>query len=99
MRVQVTRRGGVAGIALRATIDTTELPEDAAARVESALRGLPWGRPPPKPGLPDRFSYEFAMVEEGDDRSVVLGELELPAGLRPVLDLLAQHGQVRPASS
>jgi hypothetical protein len=99
VRVQVTRRGGVAGIALQATIDTAELPTDDAARAESALRRLPWGRPPPKPGLPDRFQYELAIAEEGDDRSTVLAEHELPEALRPVLDLLTQRGEIRPASS
>jgi hypothetical protein len=99
VRVQVTRRGGIAGIALGATIDTAELPPDDAARAESALRDLPWGRPPPEPGLPDRFRYELTIAEEGDDRSTVLGEHELPAGLRPLLDLLAQRGEIRPASS
>lgn len=99
MRVQVTRRGGVAGISLQTTIDTAELPSADAARVESALRSLPWGRPSPKPGLPDRFRYELAIAEEGDDRSTVLGEHELPAALRPLLDLLTQRGEIRPASS
>jgi hypothetical protein len=99
VRVQVTRRGGVAGIALRATIDTAELPNDDAARAESALRDLPWGHPPSQPGLPDRFRYELAIAEEGDDRLIVLGEHELPAALRPLLDLLAQRGEIRPASS
>jgi hypothetical protein len=49
--------------------------------------------------LPDRFRYELTIAEEGDDRSIVLGEHELPAGLHPMLDLLSQRGQLRPASS
>jgi hypothetical protein len=86
-------------VALRATIDTAELPPDDAARVESALHHLSWGRPAPEPGLPDQFRYELAIADEGDNRSVTLGEHELPADLRPVLDLLTQRGQIRPASS
>ena len=99
MRVQVTRRGGIAGIALQATIDTAELPGDDATRAESALRDLPWDRPPPKPGLPDQFRYELAIAEQGDDRSTVLGEHDVPAALRPLLDLLTLRGEIRPASS
>jgi emfourin len=74
------------------------LSPDDAARAESALRDLPWERPAPEPGLPDQFRYEMATAEEGDNRSIILGEHEVPARLRPVLDLLTQHGQIRPAS-
>lgn len=98
MRVQITRRGGVAGVALHATINTAELSPDDAARAESALRDLPWGRPAPEPPLPDQFRYELASAEKGDDRSIILGEHEIPADLRPVIDLLTQRGQIRPAS-
>ena len=99
VRVRVTRRGGIAGIALRATVDTAELPNGDGARAESALRDLPWGRAAPEPGLPDEFRYELAIAEHDDDRSIILGERELPADLRPVLDVLAQRGQLyRPSS-
>ena len=54
--------------ALEAEVDTSQLPETDAARVESALSELPWGRRTTAPQHPDQFRYEFVL---DDDRSVV----------------------------
>ncbi|PZS30358.1 MAG: hypothetical protein DLM61_10995 [Pseudonocardiales bacterium] len=97
MRVRVVRRGGIAGVALETTVDTSELTDLEAARADSELSDLPWGRPAAAPRHPDQFSYELSVA--GDDRAVVLSEDEVPAGLRPALALLTQRGTIRPASS
>ncbi len=94
MRVRVVRRGGIAGVALETTVDTSELTD--AAQAESALRDLPWGRPATLPRHPDQFCYELSVA--GGDRAVLLSEDDVPVGLRPVLELLAQRGTIRPAS-
>jgi hypothetical protein len=98
MRVDVTRRGGFAGVALHATLDTAQLTGADASRAEAALRGLPWGRPPTEPTGADRFRYEVVTVEDGRERHVELTEGEIPDPLRPLLKLLSQYGQIRPAS-
>jgi hypothetical protein len=98
MRVDVTRRGGVAGVALHAALDTAQLAAGDAARAEAALRSLPWGRPPPEPTAADRFRYEVVTVKDGHQRHVELMEGEIPDTLRPLLELLARYGQIRPAS-
>lgn len=99
MRVDVTRRGGVAGVALHATLDTAELTGTDAPRVEAALRDLPWGRPLPGSIGPDRFRYEMVTAEGDHERRVVLSESEIPDALQPLLTLLADLGQIRPASA
>lgn len=96
MRVRVVQRGGIAGVALKTTVDTSELSDVDAAQVESALSDLPWGRLAALPRHPDQFCYELSVA--GDDRAVVLSEDEVPASLRPVLELLIQRGTIRPAS-
>ncbi|MGH3771951.1 MAG: protealysin inhibitor emfourin [Pseudonocardiaceae bacterium] len=98
MRVSVTRRGGLAGVALHATLDTAQLSVADAVSAEAALRGLPWGRQPGEPTGADRFRYELSTEEGGHERNVELGETEIPATLRPLLELLSDHGQIRPAS-
>jgi hypothetical protein len=90
------RRGGIAGIALEAEVDTSQLPESDAARVESALSELPWGRHTTAPQHPDQFRYDFVL---DDDRSAVLREDEIPLDLQPVLEQVAKHGNIRPGSS
>jgi hypothetical protein len=99
MRVDVTRHGGVAGVALHATLDTAQLTDTDTARVEAALRDLPWGRPIPAATGPDRFRYEMVTAEGDHQRRVVLSESEIPDALGPLLALLADRGQIRPASA
>lgn len=98
MRVDVTRRGGFAGLALHAALDTAQLAPADAPRAEAALRDLPWGRPPAEPAGADRFRYEVVTVEGGHERHVELAEGEIPDALRPLLTLLNDCGQLRPAS-
>jgi hypothetical protein len=103
MRVYVTRRGGLAGVALHAALDTAQLSAVEATRAEAALRDLPWGRLPAAPGGPapggaDRFRYEVRTAEGGHQRHVELGETEIPDALRPLIELLANQGHLRPAS-
>jgi hypothetical protein len=101
MRVHVTRRGGLAGVALYAALDTAQLPAADATRAERALRNLPWDRLAAAPELTgaDRFRYEVVTAEGGHERRVVLSETEVPDTLRPLLALLPDHGQIRRASS
>ncbi len=98
MRVDVTRRGGFAGVALHAALDTAQLTAAEASQAEAALRDLPWDRPPAEPGGPDRFRYEMVTDEGGHERHVELSEREIPDALRPLLDLLSDQGQLRAAS-
>ena len=98
MRVEVTRRGGVAGVALHAVLDTAQLAVGDASRAEAALRDLPWDRPPGELTGADRFRYEVVTVESGRKRHVELTEGEIPDTLRPLLELLPEYGQIRPAS-
>lgn len=98
MRVDVTRRGGLAGVALHAALDTDQLAAADAVRAEAALRDLPWDRPRAEPTGADRFRYELVAVEDGRQRHAELGEGEIPDMLRPLLELLNDCGQIRPAS-
>jgi hypothetical protein len=98
MRVDVTRCGGFAGVGLHAMLDTAHLAATEAGYVEAALRELPWDRPTTGPIEPDRFRYEMVTVEGDHERRVVLDEREVPDALRPLLALLTDQGQIRPAS-
>lgn len=98
MRVHVTRRGGLTGVALHGALDTAQLSTVDATRAEAALRDLPWDRLPPEPTGADRFRYEVVTTEGGHEQHVELGETEIPDTLRPLLELLHDHGQIRPAS-
>lgn len=80
MRVEVVRRGGLAGIPLRGSVETA----DKAASV--ALHRLGGGSTAPP--HPDGFQYELSS----DGRSVVLNENDIPAALRPLIDAALSQG-------
>jgi hypothetical protein len=94
MQVEVVRRGGLAGVAVRGAVDTTDLPSDAAAGAEIALRALPFGRPPSPPRHPDSFQYEITVVNGSTRRTAVLDEANVPEGLRPLVDAAVARGSL-----
>jgi hypothetical protein len=94
MQVELVRRGGFAGVAVRGTVDTAELPPDVAAAAEVALRQLPFDRPPSPPRHPDSFQYEIIVGNGATRRSVVLDEADVPEGLRPVIDAAVARGKL-----
>jgi hypothetical protein len=82
VEVTVTRRGGLAGIAIRGTCDTSEFPG-----AEEALRSLRAAAAPPHP---DAFTYDF----EYDDQKVTLNERDLSEPLRALSDTAVARGEL-----
>jgi hypothetical protein len=91
MIVEVTRRGGIAGLTRRGVADTAALPPSSRPIVEEALRSLPFGRPAPAVSHPDSFQYEIRV---GNFPSTVLDEAEVSSGLRPIVDEALAHANL-----
>ncbi len=95
MRVEVVRRGGIAGIALRGVVDTATLPPDVTAAVEIGLQRLTSHQAGPS-RHPDSFQYEITVqdlaADDGAARRIVLDESELPEELRPLVDAAVRQG-------
>jgi hypothetical protein len=89
MRVRIRRRGGLAGVTLRADVDTSELDSATAARVEGALTRLTTTGPVSTPH-PDAFEYEIGIPERG--QTVAFGEHNVPAELQPLVELVSRVG-------
>ena len=92
MRVQITRRGGIAGVALHADLATSDLDAETASRVEGALDRLLDQPPVASPPQPDRFHYEITVPDR--DRSVSVAEPDLPTELTPLVEMLSKVGNV-----
>jgi hypothetical protein len=90
MRIRIRRRGGLAGVTLRAEMDTTELDSATAARVERALTGLLATAGPVSTPHPDAFEYEIEIPDRGE--TVWLGEHDVPAELQPLVELVSRAG-------
>jgi len=94
MRVEIVRTGGLAGIALRGVVDTSELPADVASRAEAAVRALPFGQTPQSPH-PDGFQYQITVLDDGDARSAVINEADVSGDLRPAVDAARRGAQLQ----
>jgi hypothetical protein len=92
LRVEVSRSGGFAGLALRGEVDTATLPEPAATTVADVLQTLPFDQPPAPPQHPDSFRYEITVIDHSGRRTAVLDEAQVPAELRPILDAAVAAG-------
>jgi len=90
VRVEYIRSGGVAGVTLRGSVDTSRLPADEARRLTELVDAVDFAalvaHPPAPARVPDRFQYDL-VVERGPDRyELALGESQVPPELRPLLD-------------
>jgi hypothetical protein len=99
--VQIKRRGGLAGVTLHADVDTAELGEPTAAKVDDALARLPTGTGstagahPDAPRHPDAFRYEITIPGRAEPVSV--HEHDLPSELEPLIKLVPKVGRVEHA--
>jgi len=93
VRVRVRRLGGLAGVKVRADVDTDELSGVDTPAVDRALGGLAWGSESAAPH-PDAFRYELTKLDDPDRPSVIVGEHEVPSELRPLLDAAKERGEV-----
>jgi len=72
---------------MHGTVDTEALGHAERERVETALRGLPFDRPPAPPTHPDSFTYEITVHDGDGSRTATIGESQLPAELGDTLQL------------
>ena len=85
-RIELTRSGGFANIAVRATIAAGALDPAERAGVDALLE-----RPPAaaaRAGAPDRFQYDVTVVAGDRRHHVRLGEGEIDGSLRALIDRL-----------
>ena len=87
MRIQVTRTGGLAGIARRAEMDTSaraDAPHVHALAREAVAAGLRTA----SPGVPDGFRYEITV----DGRTVHCADPRLTGAQRELVSLVLDEG-------
>lgn len=84
-RITVTRRGGIAGVALTGSGSAQDLPANEAAAASAALARTEWGAAADRPRHPDAFTYEITVEDADGKRSRSFAEHELPDELRPLV--------------
>lgn len=94
MKVEVARRGGLAGVVIRGAVETSDLTDLPREEIDALLGDLPFGRESIVPRHPDSFQYEVTIGDQAARRSAILDESEVPDKLRPVLKAALARGQV-----
>ena len=91
MRIEFERSGGIAGMVLRATVDSSDLPAHQAL-LEQLLAG---GSPPvtARPSGADRFVYDVRLSDGSRSRQLHWGEAEVPASVQPLIADLSQRAR------
>jgi hypothetical protein len=92
VRLRIRRRGGLAGVALCADLDTAEFGSQTAARVDEAVSRLLSTTGTATTPKPDAFEYEITVPGRGDP--VLVGEHEMPSELEPLIEKLSQVGRI-----
>lgn len=92
MRLLIRRRGGIAGVTLRAEVDTADLPAEEAASLEAAVRDL--AERSPATAQPDAFRYEITPLEDPGSRPVLVDQRDLSPDLRRLIDRVAKSGEI-----
>jgi hypothetical protein len=97
VRVELERSGGFAGVTLRASLDTAELPAaeaDAVRRlVDRADLDALARRPPAPTRMPDRFQYDLTVTRDDRRQHLSVGEAAVTPELRPLLDHLMRRAR------
>jgi hypothetical protein len=93
MRLQIRRLGGIAGVTLRAQVDTAQMPAEQAARMDHAIRDLT-GNASIEPLRPDAFRYEITQLDDPNQASILLNEHEIPAELHGLIDAFTESGEI-----
>ena len=86
-RIEFERSGGFANMPLRAEVTADALDPQERAALDALLERRPAG-PAARAGAPDRFQYDVTVVAGGQRHHVQLGEREVDANLRALIDRL-----------
>ncbi len=98
MRVDFIRTGGVAGVRLTTSVETTELPPDQAVTLhklldDSRFFDLPENIAPPRP-MPDRFEYRLTVASAEQTHTVTVNDAACPDSLKPLINYLTTMAMV-----
>jgi hypothetical protein len=93
-RIELTRTGGFANIAMRSCVPASALGLEERAGLDALMTREAAGGA--VAGFPDRFQYEVTVVAGEQRHIVLLGEHEVDGSLRALIDRLEQDAQPAP---
>jgi hypothetical protein len=95
MRISFERTGGFANIALRADIDSAQLPHERARELEQLVeRARPFdqhAQAQSGPPVPDDYQYEVGIDEAGHTETIRTTDSAASDNLKLLFDFLAEE--------
>lgn len=91
MRVSVKKSGGIAGLKVRAEIDSEQLSPKQEREMKDLVERADLFDQPAKPGgksMPDQFQYEVTVEDQGKTHSFVTNEAAASDDLLELVDWL-----------
>jgi hypothetical protein len=97
LELSLRRTGGLAGLAMVASLNTQDLDAEEAGRILHALDRVDLDhvqdRPGAAPGAADMFQYELQVRGPGGTRTSRFSERQMPAELAAVIRALMRRAQ------
>jgi hypothetical protein len=97
LELSLRRTGGLAGLAMVASLNTQDLDPEEAERILHALDRVDLDhvqdRPGAAPGAADMFQYELQVRGPGGTQTGRFGEQQMPAELAPVIRALMRRAE------
>jgi hypothetical protein len=99
MRITFERTGGFAGVSVKTTIDTADLPSREATNLcqlvsSSDFFHLPQTMTPSQPA-PDRFLYKVIVEDSDREHTILVSEELISSSLRPLIERLTKAARKR----
>jgi hypothetical protein len=97
VHIEYCRSGGLAGIAMTASVDSRDLPAAEGQLAADLLTSGPAAEDEHTPGIPDGFSYEVTLTDGTRTRTYHWQDPHVPDTVRPLLAALTERAQPAPA--
>ena len=96
MKIDFERTGGFAGMRMAILIDVDSLPDQEAQALRKLVKNadfFSFSDVSSGKAVPDSFQYRISIEDNQQKRTVEVGEMSLPDGLRPLGDDLNQRAR------
>ena len=99
-QLSLRRTGGLAGVPVQASLDTRDLPQDAAQQVLGSLDRVDLDNVEAAedwpPGAADTFHYDLEVKRGDETRKASFSDRQVPEELKPVVHALMARASPAP---
>ncbi|NQT17074.1 MAG: hypothetical protein HQ582_30230 [Planctomycetes bacterium] len=92
MKIRFTQSGGFAGLIRTVQVDSDQVPNDEAGRLQTMVdEAFRQAIPEAQPALPDEEQYHIEIEIETRRETILIARSSVPGPLRPLIEYLEQR--------